>query len=249
MKRSRSTGPVLATALLLLGMGVAAFAEDVEGVVRFEGKKPRRRTIQMREKRGKPSACQALHETALLDERLVVGEKGGLANVFVYVTKGLEKKKYDPPKEPAVLGQDKCMFRPRVLGFQVGQEFKMKNNDPVIHNIRSFSTVNRAFNIAQPPETPDRKKVFTAAEKAVKITCDIHPWMAGYFFVMEHPYFAVTDKKGQFKIKGLPAGDYTLTAWHEELGEREAKVIVGKDGSAKVKVTFTFKAKSKTDKK
>ena len=85
----------------------------------------------------------------------------------------------------------------------------MKNSNPMIHNIRSFSIMIRAFNIAPPPDTPDRKKVFTAAEKAVKIACDIHPWMAGYYFVMEHPYFTVTDKKG--RIRDLPKGAFSFT--------------------------------------
>lgn len=135
------------------------------------------------------------------------------------------------------------MFRPRVQGVRVGQEFLMRNSDALIHNVRSYAFRNRAFNIAQPAGTPDRKKVFTKPERALKIGCDIHGWMTAYVFVMEHPYFAVTNEQGEFKIKGLPAGEYTLEAWHEQFGKQEATFNVGPTDTAEV--AFTFKEQAK----
>jgi hypothetical protein len=239
-----------ATAFLLFGLTVVAGGQHVagaddspvvSGVVRFDGPRPKRKTIRMFEKGGKPSDCQQLHKTALLDENRLVSEKGEVANVFVYVKKGVEKKSYPLPKKPAVLNQEMCMFRPRVQGIRVGQDFVMKNGDPLTHNIRSFSFRNRAFNIAQPSKSEDRKKVFTRPEKAVMIQCDIHSWMKAYYFVMDHPYFAVTNEKGQFKIEGLPAGEYTLTAWHEEFGDQDVKITVDATGSSNVDFSFAEK--------
>ena len=239
----------LAAAALLLTVSFehqltfAADSPSIVGVVRFDGPRPKRRPLRLREKGGKLSDCHKLHKTPLLDESRIVSEKGEVANVFVYVRKGLEKKSYPIPKKPAILNQVKCMFRPRVQAVRVGQEFVMKNGDPVLHNVRSFSFRNRAFNVAQPPKSEDRKKVFKYRERAVMIQCDIHPWMKAYFFVMDHPYFAVTDEKGQFQIKGLPAGEYTLTAWHEEFGKQDVKISVGSTGSTEI--GFSFKAKAK----
>lgn len=119
----------------------------------------------------------------------------------------------------------------------------MSNGDPLTHNIRSFSFRNRAFNIAQPANSEDRKKVFTKREKAVMIQCDLHPWMKAYYFVMDHPYFAVTNEKGQFKIEGLPAGEYTLAAWHEEFGDQEVKITVDATGFSEVGFSFEDKAR------
>ena len=234
------------TAFLLLGLMVvscvqrAAGADDsatVVGVVRFDGPRPERKPLQMTEESRK------LYGTVPLNENLMVSENGEVANVFVYVKRGLEKKTYPVPKEQVGMNQDKSMFRPRVQAVQVGQEFLMKNSDPFIHNVRSLSMKNRAFNIAQPANTPDRKKVFTAGEKAIKIKCDFHPWMTAYLFVMEHPYFAVTNEKGQFKIEGLPTGEYTLAAWHEEFGEQDAKITLRAIGPSDVR--FSFKEKGK----
>ena len=242
---------VSVVALLLTGLSVTfepqrAYAADgasVVGVVTFDGPRPNRKRIQMREKRGKLSDCNKLHKAGLLDENIIVGEKGEVANVFVYVRKGLEKQTYPLPKQPAILNQVKCMFSPRVPGVRVGQDFVMKNGDPVLHNVRSFSFRNSAFNVAQPADSEDRKKVFKYREQAVMIQCDIHPWMKAYFFVMDHPYFAVTNAKGQFEIKGLPAGEYTLSAWHEEFGEQKTKITVGFTGATKVGFSFKEKAK------
>ena len=81
--------------------------------------RPKHRPIALKERGGAGIECQKLRETALLDENLIVGEKGGMANVFVYVKKGLAKKSYPLPEQPAVLDQVKCMFRPRVQGGKI----------------------------------------------------------------------------------------------------------------------------------
>ena len=244
----KGTGILLALllcTLTLLEKGpqttAAEEAPAVAGMARFDGPRPRPRSIRMTEKGGKPSDCRKLYKEALFDENLVVGKKGELANVFIYVSEGLKEESFERPKKSALMNQDGCMFEPRVQGIRVGQDFLMKNSDPLIHNVRSFSMRNRPFNIAQPPKPPDRKKVFKRKEKEIMIQCDFHPWMKAYLFVMDHPYFAVTDAKGQYSIKGLPPGKYTLTAWHEELGEQEAKITVDATGAAKA--GFTFKAK------
>ena len=72
----------------------------------------------------------------------------------------------------------------------------------------------------------------------VTVKCNIHPWMTAYYFVMDHPYFAVTNEKGEFKIDGLPAGEYTLAAWHEEFCEQSVVITVGESGS--VEAGFSF---------
>ena len=115
----------------------------------------------------------------------------------------------------------------------------MKNGDPFIHNIRSLSRKNSPFNIAQPPGSPDRRKIFEAAEGPITIKCDFHRWMTAHFWVMDHPFFAVTDNEGRFSIPNLPPGKHTLAAWHEVFGEQEVKVTVGKDSPSVAGFTFS----------
>jgi streptogramin lyase/mono/diheme cytochrome c family protein/plastocyanin/cytochrome c5 len=213
----------------------AAQNRKLTGTVRFEGERPEPRRLPLDE------ASRKLYEgKPPLDENILISESGALANVFVYV-KNPPKGSYPLPDKPAVIDQQKSVFRPRVQGIRVGQNVIMKNGDPFIHNIRSLSRKNRPFNIVQPAGTLDRERTFDAAEGPITIKCDFHRWMTAHFFVMDHPFFAVTNGEGKFSIPDLPPGEYQLAAWHEELGEQELNVIVNKGGSAKVDFHFQTK--------
>lgn len=193
-----------------------AAAPALRGTVRFEGPRPERKPVPMDE----PS--RKLHETQPMDESILVSESGGLANVFVYV-KNPPPGEYKPPTKPAIIDQQGSIFLPRVQGLHVGQQLLMKNGDPFIHNIRSLSKKNRPFNIAQPANSPDREKFFEEPEGPITIKCDFHRWMEAHFWVMDHPFFAVTDAEGNFEMPSLPPGEYDFVAWHEKLGEQEIK--------------------------
>lgn len=207
-------------------------SSTVSGVVRFEGPRPSRQGL------GMDAASLKLHKSRPLDENVLISENGALANVFVQVKKGVERKEYPAPEKTVMIDQVGSIFHPRVQGVMVGQKLVMRNSDPFIHNVRSLSLKNRAFNIAQPPKTADRETVFKRQEGPIRIGCDFHRWMKAYLFVVDHPYFAVTDAKGFFRIEGLPAGEYTLEAWHEEFGKQQAEITVDNSGSAKLHFVF-----------
>lgn len=214
-----------------------AASPAVSGVARFEGPRPKRQGLNMDE------ASLKLHKSRPLNENVLIGPGGALANVFVQVKKGVEDKEYPIPAQSVIMDQVGSIFRPRVQGVMAGQKFVMRNSDPFIHNVRSLSLKNRAFNIAQPPQTADREKVFRRKEGPIRMGCDFHRWMQAYVFVMDHPYFAITDAQGRFEIKGLPAGEYNLEAWHEEFGKQQAQIKVGANGAGKA--DFTFQAKER----
>ena len=209
----------------------------LNGKVRFEGKRPKPNRLPLDE-----ASRKLYNGKPALDESILLSKSGGLANVFVYVKTPI-RGDFPLPKGPAVIDQQKSIFRPRVLGLRVGQELVMKNGDPFLHNIRSLSRKNRPFNIAQPAGSPDRERTFKSAEGPITIKCDFHRWMTAHFWVMDHPFFAVTDEDGRFSIRDLPAGKYTLVAWHEVFGEQEVKVAVGDDSPSETGFTFSPKRK------
>lgn len=210
----------------------------IRGRVRYNGSPPERPLLQLVEKDGKVSDCSTLHENGLQSESLLISRDRAVANVFVYVRKGLPRKRYPTPSEPAVLNQDGCMFRPRVQGVFTKQELILKNSDPVLHNVRTLSFRNRPFNVGQPAGSPGRSKSFRRKEKAIMIQCDLHPWMQAHIFVMDHPWFTVTGEAGRFELPALPVGNYTLTAWHEQLGEEDLSVAVTSADFIDVELTF-----------
>jgi hypothetical protein len=206
----------------------------VAGRVVFDGPAPERKPIDTK----MDPKCAVLHAgEPLLTEQAVISADGGVANAFVYL-KNPPAGDYPVPAEPAVLDQVGCAYVPRVLGVRAGQTVNVKNSDETTHNIRSFPTINKPFNISQPgPGVRERK--FDEPEMHVKMKCDFHPWMTSHVFSMAHPFFAVTDADGKFSIANVPAGEYTVGVWHETFGEQEAVVTVGDSGAM---VDFTFKA-------
>jgi len=207
---------------------------SIEGTVKFTGAAPVNPTIDMSEE----AACKSKYSSAPKDPVVVVNN-GNLENVFVYVKSGLPAgKTYEPAKEPVVLDQEGCLYKPRILGVMVNQPIDIKNSDPVLHNIKAVPKRNRGFNISQPQKGMETTRTFAMEETPVPIQCNVHGWMHGEIFVLSHPFFAVTDNNGSFKIKGLPAGTYTVEAVHEKLGTKTGTATVAENGTATVSFTF-----------
>jgi hypothetical protein len=114
------------------------------------------------------------------------------------------------------------------------------NSDPTLHNVHTLSKENPQFNIAQPKQGMKLTKKFEKPE-VFKVKCEVHTWMGAYIGVFNHPFHAVTGDDGSFTLSKLPAGDYTIEAWHEKYGTQTAKVKV--DAAGKVTADFKFAAK------
>lgn len=158
-------------------------------------------------------------------------------NVLVYVKSGLGDKKYAAPSTPVVLTQKGCEYSPHVLGVMAGQPFSIQNGDNTNHNIHFLPKKNEAYNFTQPKKDM-KKNVKLDVEDAFHVKCDVHPWMGCWIQVFDHPFFAVTDKKGNFEIKGLLAGSYEIEAWHEVFGKVSMSVTVAQDETKEADLTF-----------
>ncbi len=203
------------TVALLAGSLQWVSAADITGKITLKGTPPEPLKIPY------DDTCSKLNPTILTTRFYVVGKDNGLANVFVYISKGLpEGKKYTPPTEPVDLDQVGCNYNPYVFGVMVGQPVRIKNSDPVMHNIHAMPKAdgNSEFNFAEPSQgdVNDTKWVesIKSPEVMVRIKCDVHQWMFAYAGVRPDPYFAVSDADGNFKIKDVPPGTYTVTAYH-----------------------------------
>ena len=208
----------------------------ISGKITLEGSAPARQKIQM----AADPVCLQQHPEAVLSEE-VVSNNGALQNVFVYVKDGLKGGPYPAPTTPVVLNQEGCTYHPHVFGIQAGQPLEIRNSDSTLHNINAQPTMNKRFNVAQPVKGMKTTKTFDQPEVMVPFKCNVHPWMAAYGGIVNHPFFAVSDANGVVTLSGLPAGTYTVEAWHEKLGTQTQSVTV-KDGETK-SVNFTFKAK------
>jgi plastocyanin len=179
-------------------------------------------------------------KTEMNDETVVVNGNGTLANVLVRIKPGSAKGA--AAAGPVTVKQDNCMYRPRVQGAQTGQEVVIGNGDPTTHNVHAFGLLagegeESLYNLAQPKGAADITKDVGEYD-VVKFKCDVHPWMYGYVVVTDHPFFAVTSDTGEFKIENVPAGKYTIEAWHEHFGMKTVEVEVTAGGSADPKLGY-----------
>jgi hypothetical protein len=221
--------------LAIAGTATSAVAQ-VTGSVKFTGAAPANPKIDMTEE----PACKSKYTNGPTDPVVVVN-KGGLGGVFISVKSGLPAgAAAAAPTAPVVVDQSGCLYHPRILGVQAKQPIEIRNSDPVLHNIKAVPKKNRGFNISQPTAGMKSTRTFPVAEAAIPFSCNVHGWMKATVFVTENAYFAVTDENGAFSIKGLPAGTYTLEAWHEKFGTKTATVTVPASGAATA--TFTFAA-------
>lgn len=182
--------------------------------------------------------CASLHGDAVHSEKVVHDDAGQLANVFVYVKEGLAGKTFPAPSSPHLLDQVGCQYRPHVSGMMVGQKLIIRNSDPTLHNVHALPTANKEFNMGQPFQGMEIEHTFDQREMMIPFKCDVHPWMASWMAVLEHPFFGVSGENGAFSIQSLPAGTYVVEAWHEELGTRSESVTLAEGES--VELSFDF---------
>ncbi len=207
---------------------------SISGQIMWEGERPAPKPdLVMAEK--DTQGCK--HEAGLdkKDDTLLIDEQGGVANVVLTIeVAGAERK---IPDEPIEFDQMGCRFKPHVAVVPVGGTLRFANSDDTNHNIHTYARKNEAIN-KNISGGQNADQVLDKAE-VIDIKCDIHPWMKGYVVVTEATHYAISGPDGKFTIEGLPAGEYELAWWHEELGKgktEKVKVEAGKAASLVHKV-------------
>jgi plastocyanin len=173
----------------------------------------------------------------VVQETVMATIDGSLANTFVRLEGKFPAAAV--PKNPVVIDQRNCLYHPRMLGMRVGQVLEIRNSDNLFHNVHSISdNPGNSFNLAQAKAgAVDNFKMKT--EDMLSMGCDVHRWMKAYIGVVAHPYFAVTDAKGNFQILNVPPGTYTINAWHEQYGPVKKSVKVTAGGTVTVDFSYT----------
>lgn len=210
------------------------------GTVTFEGSAPQLTPLVKAGAPGvkDPEVCGVAD---VPNENLVVNPSNkGIANVVIFLDKkpaNIKPELAATPTEPVLFDQKGCKFTPHVVAVRVGQPLLVLSGDAVAHNTHTFPGRNNTFNQAIPAN--ERKGIpcpYTKPEAApVRVVCDLHTWMKAYHFPVDHPYVAVTDADGKFRIEGLPAGKHVFKVWQEgakdsnKLLDRKLEVTIEAD--------------------
>lgn len=240
MKLIRSLG--VAAILVAAQSGLAA---DITGKVTLKGTPPAETPLRPKWISPSDPTCGKVAKPDAKTRFYVVGKNGALADVVVYVAKGVPAgAKFEPPAEPVVIDQKGCEFIPYISAAMAGQKVHVKNSDPFLHNVNHAPTPDikkRNPNVAQLANGPIIERAFEKQpELLVRFKCDVHPWMFAYVAIFDHPYFAVTGEDGAFKIPKLPPGTYTIEAFHRKAGKVSKEITVTDANQA---VDFTLEVK------
>ena len=174
-------------------------------------------------------------------------DSGGMQYAIVYIDATADRRGKPLARAPAAsrapvtVVQRGFIFDPPVIAVVEGQGVRFTNEDSSNHNVRSADVLPRnRFNaytgageeyVHRFARRPDGEPII--------LSCDIHEWMAGWIYVFDHPWFAVTDRHGRFRIDAVPAGTHTLAVRQPAGGmSRDLPVNVRAGVPAAVELTW-----------
>ena len=121
---------------------------------------------------------------------------------------------FTPLKQTAVMDQKNFMFVPKVLPILAGTTVNFLNSDSVLHNVFTPSECAGSFNLGTWPRGQSRSYTFNNAGCIATILCEVHPYMQAWIAVLQNPFFAQTNREGEYEIKNVPPGHYKLKVWY-----------------------------------
>ncbi len=175
---------------------------------------------------GVVAAQEAKQETGSINGKISVSGVKNAENVLVYLEEVSGEWK---PTKDAEVDQIKLQFTPHVLPVVKGTTVSFKNSDPILHNI--FWPKGKGYsskNLGTWGKGAVRKYTFNK-QGAVVLLCNVHPEMEGHVVVLQNPFFTVVGKDGEYQIKNVPPGKYTVNTWYPR-----PKKLKGKSASVTV---------------
>ena len=244
--KNRRVLPYLKFALIIYGLSAAAAAVQavpaaadpdssnfgsISGRVTYTGTPPEPKKLMIIKD---VKVCAKIDH---FDERLVVGENGGLKDAVISLQNVKGGISIDSLGKEFVLDQRVCAYTPHILIVPVGTPVKILNNDGILHNIHTYAVKNQSVNLAQPRFKKTIRMTFDKAEN-VQVRCDVHGWMSAWIIAVDHPYYTVTDSSGDFVISDVPHGTYTVNVWQESMGLASTEVTVKADEEVEMNYSF-----------
>jgi len=186
-----------------------------------------------------PVAIAALALSSVAFAGTIKGKVAGVTGESVVWVEAPAGKTFPAPSQKLVMDQKGLMFTPHIIAVQQGSTVEFLNSDSVAHNVFWISISGNkklGHNLGTWPK--GQKQSFKFDNPGiVPLLCNVHPEMAGYVIVSPTPYYAVTDKSGEYKIDNVPDGSYTVTAWHEGAKNHSSPAAVS--GDTKVDITLS----------
>lgn len=210
----------------------------IKGRIKFEGDIPDRKPVNLAKFQIPPADLAWFRSKGpILSEDWVVNkENRGVQWIVCWLipedTKDRKAKlevhpEFKAPIKPkdrfVEIDQDPQGYVPHAVAIREGMGLKMKNTGPVAHVFKLSGFKNNKPVVNMAPKQDIDIDDFKAERGANTITCTPHPWELMWLRIFDHPYYAVTDKDGNFEIKNAPVGKCRLVVWQETLGYKGGK--------------------------
>ena len=182
----------------------------IRGTVKWDGALPHVPTLAI--SKDQQICDPASHKIRDL-ERILIGPQGGVANTVVFLKDISSGKAMDIPAQRQFLDQRVCRYEPHILLVPADGTLQMKSSDATLHTVHMDGAATYNLPFPFPNQVISRQM---STPGLVNLKCNGgHTWMNAELFVVQHPYYAVTEENGKFELSNVPPGEYTLVAWHE----------------------------------
>lgn len=175
--------------------------------------------------------------SSVTDDPLVVNrETRGVHNAVISV-----EVSQAPPaaaqQATTTIQNKQCRFVPRIGAFQTGNPLEVTNDDPIMHNTHVYNDERTVLNVALPA---GGRPIIKQTKKAglYRVQCDAHKFMHAYRIGFDHPFFDVSDERGEFRIVNVPSGHRRLQVWHESLGNLSREIDVPPTGEITITLEY-----------
>jgi plastocyanin len=155
-------------------------------------------------------------------------------NVVIYVS-GLKPSASPSPMRAEIVQRDE-QFVPQLTAVTVGSTVDFPNQDPFFHNVFSLSRA-ATFDLGRYRSGTSKSQVLDTPG-VVKVFCHLHSQMSAVIMVLDHGWFTIPADDGTFTIRDIPAGERTVVAWHERIGDRKDKVRIAPGGTTRISFTL-----------
>jgi hypothetical protein len=182
----------------------------VSGTVKWSGERPKPLTLPISKD---VAVCDPQKAGSTDLHRILINENGEVENTVVYLKDVTRGKPWEPTQLRQVLDQKSCRYVPHIMVVPLNGDLGMKSSDAILHTIHMIGAAD--YNLPFPMTDVVVSKPMKRTG-AVDVKCNAgHFWMNGVILVVDHPYYAITDSHGYFRLTGVPPGDYQIIAWHE----------------------------------
>lgn len=225
----------------------AKYDAVIKGRVVYDGTPPKMGTQEAILKHKDKDYCLKAPEDQKVEQTWIIGKDKGVAYTIVYL-EPVGGGKFEVPDavkkdlKPVVLDQPYCEFVPHLVAlYPAGQKLHIKNSAEIPHNtkIQGDSLKNPTINKTLQPKSEETISL-KYQSPTLKVQCDIHNWMNAQIKTFQHPYFAVTDKDGNFEIHNAPSGvPVQVNLWHsdtQEVKTGEQTFKTGANGPVELKI-------------